>query len=97
MYLKGIEVLSIKNQIKADNYVGYFQHLGNSNYKLEDRVIDLKDFYGKWVLLTGYSRIQASIVLIFNTEMEYEDKREMIKRYFKQYEHLEHAKKIILE
>lgn len=97
MYLKGADVLKIKNQIKSSDYIGYFQHLGNTNYSIHRRLTDLKDFFGKWVLIAGYSRIQASIVLTFNTEIEYEDKREKIKRYFKQYESLEHASKFVFQ
>lgn len=97
MYLKGNDILKIKDRTKDNDYIGYFQHLGNSNYAVQKRLMDLKSFFGKWVLIAGYSRIQASIVLVFNTEIEYEDKREKIKRYFKQYEFLEHANKFIVE
>ncbi|HCW07520.1 MAG TPA: hypothetical protein DGG95_09180 [Cytophagales bacterium] len=97
MYLRGEDVLKIKNQTTTNDYIGFFQHLGNTNYSPAKRISDLKKHFGKWILLVGYSRIQASLVLVFNNENEFEDKREKIKRYFKLYEYLEHSEKFVLK
>lgn len=97
MYIKGEDLLRVYNELKSGDYIGYFQHLGNSNYSISSRIKDLKEYFGKWVIICGYSRIQASITFLFKDEADYEDKRERIRLYFKQYEFLESKNKIIIE
>ncbi len=97
MYIKGEDLLRIRSELKNGDYIGYFQHLGNTNYTIPNRIKDLKEYFGQWVIICGYSRIQASITFLFNKETDYEDKRERIRRYFKQYEFLESKDKIIIE
>jgi hypothetical protein len=97
LYIKGEDLVKIKAQLRGTDFIGYFQHLGNTHYSVDKRVKDIKDFFGEWALMVGYARIQASIVLLLNNKKQYEDKREQIKQYFKNYEDLEHKEKIVIE
>lgn len=97
MYVRKQELYKIKDCMRPDDFIGYFQHLGNSNYTIEQRVEDLKNCFGDWVLFTGYSRIQAGMVFIFNDEATYMDKRKLIEEYFRQYDHLKHRDKFIIK
>ncbi len=95
MYLRGVEIQKLQASLKPTDYLVYFQHLGNSNYSLERRLADIKSSLGEWVIMAGYQRIQAAIVLVLQSEGQLLDKREKIKQYFKQYEYLDHKEKII--
>jgi len=95
-YVKKSEVSKIFQCLRPGDFVGYFQHLGNSNYSIEARVKDLRESFGDWVLFIGYARIQASLVLIFNDEATYMDKRKLIEEYYQQYDHLKHKDKFII-
>lgn len=96
LYIKGEELLRIRSQLRSSDCIGYFQHLGNTNYSVSQRIKDLKEYFGEWVIMVGYARIQASLVLILNDEQQYESKREIIKQYFKNYEDLRHKEKFII-
>ena len=97
LYVRKLEILRIKNCLKVGDFMGYFQHLGNSNYSIENRMRDLCESFGDWVLFVGYARIQAGLVFIFNDEETYIEKRRLIENYFRQYDHLKHRDKFILE
>lgn len=96
MYLKGSELQLLKSAINEKDYIAYFQHTGNSKYSLEKRLNDLKSNLGEWVFIAGYQRIQASLVFIFNTEREYNEKNKLIRNYFDQYSHIDHRNKFLL-
>jgi|GEM_PF-5124351 len=95
-YVKKSELINIIHQLRPGDFIGYFQHLGNSNYTIEKRMEDLRESFGEWVLFIGYSRIQASLVFIFNDEATYMDKRKLIEQYYQQYDHLKHRDKFII-
>jgi len=97
LYIKGLDLAKIKEHLRPADFIGYFQHLGNTHYSIDKRIVDIKNIFGEWSLMVGYSRIQASIVLLLNDKKQYEDKREKIKEYFKNYDDLEHKTKIIIE
>jgi len=97
LYVRKLELLRIKNCLKVGDFMAYFQHLGNSNYTIERRTHDLYECFGDWVLFVGYARIQAGLVFIFNDEATYREKRRMIENYFRQYDHLKHKDKIIIQ
>ncbi|MBX2961946.1 MAG: hypothetical protein KF687_05490 [Cyclobacteriaceae bacterium] len=96
MYLKGDELQLMKSSISENDYIVYFQHTGNSKYSFEKRLQDLKSNLGEWVFIAGYQRIQASLVFIFNTEREYNEKNKLIRNYFDQYSHIDHRNKFLL-
>lgn len=96
MYLKGDELQLMKSSISENDYIVYFQHTGNSKYSFEKRLHDLKSNLGEWVFIAGYQRIQASLVFIFNTEREYNEKNKLIRNYFDQYSHIDHRNKFLL-
>lgn len=96
LYLNEIELNLILNNTKNNDVVCYFQHLGNHTYSLTKRLEDLKSSFGKYVLIVGYERILGSLVFIFKTERDYEDKKIKFKEYFKQYENIKFSNKIIL-
>ena len=95
-YVKKSEIINIIHHLRQGDFIGYFQHLGNSNYSIDKRVTDLRETFGEWVLFIGYSRIQASLVFIFNDEATYMDKRKLIEQYYNQYDHLKHKDKFII-
>ncbi|MEQ9288801.1 MAG: hypothetical protein RIG77_17905 [Cyclobacteriaceae bacterium] len=95
-YLLEEELLSFFTELKDGDYIGSFQHLGNTLYKPEKRADDLKEVFGDWILLAGYSRIQVGLTFIFSNEHDYNDKRDQIKQYLSNYEHLEHSNKLLL-
>jgi len=97
LYIKREHLLKIKEQLRPKDFIGYFQHLGNTHYSIDKRISDIKDAFGEWSLMVGYARIQASIVLLLNEKKQYQDKLEKIREYFKKYEGLEHKEKIIIE
>lgn len=96
MYVRKQEIIKIKSSLRPGDFIGFFQHLGNSNYTIERRLIDLQTCFGEWVLFTGYARIQAGMVFIFNDENTYMDKRKLILEYFRQYDDLKHRDKFII-
>lgn len=96
MYVRRQELVKIKNTLRPGDFIGFFQHLGNSNYTVERRLVDLQTCFGPWVLFTGYARIQAGMVFIFNEEATYMDKRKLILEYFRQYDDLKHRDKFII-
>lgn len=96
MYVRRQELIKIKSALRPGDFIGFFQHLGNSNYTIEHRLVDLKACFGSWVLFTGYARIQAGMVFVFNDEASYIDKRKLILEYFKQYDDLKHRDKFIV-
>jgi hypothetical protein len=97
LYIKGEDLIRVKEKLKPTDFLGYFQHLGNTHYSIDKRIRDIKDVFGEYSLIVGYSRIQASIVLLMNDKKQFEDKREKVKSYFKNYGDLEHTEKIIIE
>lgn len=96
-YVRKHEILKLKDQLRQGDSLAYFQHLGNPNYSINDRFKDLTKVFGPWILFTGYGRIQAGIVFIFNDEETYMDKRKIIEDYFRQYDHLKHRDKFIIQ
>lgn len=96
MYVRKQELIKIKSALRPGDFIGFFQHLGNSNYTIERRLVDLQTCFGPWVLFTGYGRIQAGMVFIFNDEGTYTDKRKLILEYFRQYDDLKHRDKFII-
>lgn len=97
LYVRKLELLRIKNCLKVGDFMGYFQHLGNSLYSIEKRTHDLCECFGDWVLLVGYARIQAGFVFIFNDEETYIEKRRLIENYFRQYDHIKYRDKFIIQ
>jgi hypothetical protein len=97
MYVRKQELIKIKQNLRPQDFMGYFQHLGNSNYSIDQRVRDLEGSFGDLTLFIGYSRIQAGLVFIFNDESMYYDKRKLIEEYFKRYDHLKHRDKFIIQ
>lgn len=97
MYVRKQELLKIKGCLRTNDFIGYFQHLGNSNYTINQRLEDLRNSFGEWVLFVGYSRIQAGLVFIFNDKSIYMDKRRLIEEYFRRYDHLKHRDKFIIQ
>jgi hypothetical protein len=97
LYIKGEHLVKTKEQLRPNDFIGYFQHLGNTHYSIDKRISDIKDAFGEWSLIVGYARIQASIVLLLNEKKQYQDKLEKIREYFKKYEDLKHKEKIIIE
>lgn len=97
LYIKGLDLARAKEKLRPTDYLGYFQHLGNTHYSIDKRISDIKDFFGEWSLIVGYARIQASIVLLLNSKKQYDDKHKKIREYFKNYDDLEHKEKIIIE
>jgi hypothetical protein len=95
-YVKKHELLKLKENLRRGDFIAYFQHLGNPNYSMDDRCRDLHQSFGEWVLFTGYSRIQAGLVFVFNDEATYMDKRKVIEDYFRQHDHLKHRDKFII-
>ena len=71
MYLNTDEVHKINSNIKEKDFLCFFQHLGNPRFRIEERLIMLKQEYGEYVLLFAYERISASLVFIFKNEFEY--------------------------
>ena len=49
LYLNINELDTIQNNLKRGDFLCYFQHLGNHNYKLDDRISDLKQQFGDYV------------------------------------------------
>jgi hypothetical protein len=95
-YVKKNEIMKLLHSLRHGDFIGYFQHLGNSNYSIDKRVTDLRETFGEWILFIGYSRIQASLVFIFTDEATYMDKRKLIEQYYNQYDHLKHKNKFII-
>lgn len=95
-YLKYEEIQMLLNTLEVDSYLGYFQHLGNTNYNLCDRLDDIKRGFGKYVIFTGYTRTQIGLVLIFRNEQHYLDKREKINEFILEYDHIEHKDKLFI-
>ena len=96
MYVKGTEIKRITKELKQGDYVGFFQHLGNHNYSIENRLKDIKDFFGSYALLVAYQRIQVAIVLLFNSKVELRDKEKRINEYIGLHDYLQHKDKLIL-
>jgi hypothetical protein len=96
MYVRKQELIKIKHSLRPGDFMGYFQHLGNSNYSIDQRIHDLETSFGDLFLFIGYSRIQAGLVFLFNDESIYHDKRKLIEDYFRQYDHLKHRDKFII-
>ncbi|MBL7845769.1 MAG: hypothetical protein JNK44_18045 [Cyclobacteriaceae bacterium] len=97
MYVRRQELIQLKNGLRSEDFIAYFQHLGNSNYTVEQRLEDLQKSFGEWVLFIGYARIQAGMVLIFNDQESYVVKRKLIEDYFRDYGHLKHRDKFIIQ
>lgn len=97
LYIKGLDLARVKEKLRPTDYLGYFQHLGNTHYSIAKRISDIKGIFGEWSLIVGYARIQASIVLLLNSKKQYDDKHKKIREYFKNYDDLEHREKIVIE
>lgn len=95
-YVKKHEIISLQQNLRKGGSLCYFQHLGDSNYSIQERLKDLKDAFGEHTLFVAYTRIQASFVFIFNDEATYTDKRKAIEQYYHQYGHLKHCDKFII-
>lgn len=96
LYIRKHELISFQQNLRRGDILCYFQHLGDSNYTVQERVKDLTDTFGDLVLFAAYTRIQAAFVFIFTDEHTYKDKRKLIENYFKQYDHLKHREKLII-
>ena len=95
-YLMINELRPFHSNLKDGDFIGCFQHLGNTLYKPEDRVTDLKKEFGDWVLMVGYTRIQGGLFFIFKTESDYHRIRKRIEEYLDRYKYLKHSNRIIL-
>jgi hypothetical protein len=95
-YIKKHEVMSLQQSLRKGGSLCYFQHLGDSNYSMSDRMKDLTDAFGEFILFVAYTRIQAGFVFIFNDESTCLDKRVIIEQYYHQYAHLKHCDKFII-
>ena len=58
---------------------------------------DLHKALGDLVLFVAYTRIQAAFIFIFSDERAYRDKRILIEQYCKQYDHLKHKDRIVIQ
>lgn len=95
-YLKIEELQKLLTITDDNSYLGYFQHLGNTNYRLADRHEDLRKQFGDYVILSGYERTQAGIVFIFKNEYDYLDKRKKINEFILEHDHIEHKDKLFI-
>jgi hypothetical protein len=96
LYIRKHELVSFQQHLRKGDILCYFQHLGDANYTIQERVKDLTETFGNQVLLAAYTRIQAAFVFIFADEHTYMDMRKLIENYFKQYDHLKHREKLII-
>ena len=96
MYIMKHELISFQQCLRKDGTLCYFQHLGDPNYTIAERVKDLHVAFGDLVLFVAYTRIQAAFVFLFNDEQAYRNQRKLIELYCKQYEHLKHKDKLII-
>jgi hypothetical protein len=96
MYLNSDEIHRINGNLKKNDFLCFFQHLGNPQFKLEERLNFLKNEFGKDVLLFAYERISACLVFIFNDELNYLKIKKHLLEYVKQYEEIKHFQRIKL-
>lgn len=96
-YVKIEEVKSCIAMSGNNDVVCFFQHLGNNRYPLEDRIMDLKNEFGEFVLIVGYKKILGSLIFIFKNGKQYEHYKNMIKVYMKDYWNERSKKQIIIQ
>ncbi len=96
MYICKHELRLLQENLRKGGALCYFQHLGDSNYSIPERVEDLTEAFGEHILFVAYSRIQAGFVFIFNDEATCIDKRKLIEQYYHQYAHLKHKDKFTI-
>lgn len=96
MYLNTDEVHKINSNIKEKDFLCFFQHLGNPRFRIEERLIMLKQEYGEYVLLFAYERISASLVFIFKNEFEYLKIKKQLTEYMNLYKEIKHFHRIKL-
>ena len=97
MYIQSEELRSFKELLTPGDALVCFQHLGNSSYKLEDRLSDLKQAFGPCVFIAGYTRIQGSFIHIFCSEDDYGQYYERTKQRFDQYQDFKHFDKLFIQ
>lgn len=96
MYLNTDEVHKINRNLKENDFLCFFQHLGNPRYKIEERLNMLKNEYGEYVLMFAYERISACLVFIFKSEFEYLDIKNNLIGYMNLYKEIKHFNRIKL-
>lgn len=94
MYLNTNEVHRININLKKDDFLCFFQHLGNPRFKLEDRLSLLNKEFGKYVLLFAYERISACLVFVFKDELNYLKIKNNLLDYTNQYNEIKHFQRI---
>lgn len=96
MYLNSDEIHLINGNLKKNDFLCFFQHLGNPRFKIDERLIFLKKEFGDNVLLFAYERISACLVFIFKDEFNYLKIKKHLIEYMKQYEEIKHFQRIKL-
>jgi len=94
MYLNTYEVHRINVNLKKNDFLCFFQHLGNPRFKLEDRLSLLKNEFGKYVLLFAYERISACLVFVFKDELSYLKIKNNLLDYANKYNEIKHFQRI---
>lgn len=94
MYLNSDEIHKINSNLKKNDYLCFFQHLGNPRFKLEDRLKLLKNEFGENVLLFAYERISACLVFIFKDEVNYLKTKNNLLEYASHYKEIKHFQRI---
>lgn len=94
MYLNTNEVHRINSNLKRNDFLCFFQHLGNPRFKLEDRLSLLRNEFGEYVLLFAYERISACLVFVFKDELSYLKIKNNLLDYANQYNEIKHFQRI---
>lgn len=96
MYLNSDELHRFNGNLKENDFLCFFQHLGNPRFKLDDRLNLLKKEFGDNVLLFAYERISACLVFIFKDEFNYLKIKMHLIEYMKNYQEIKHFQRIKL-
>lgn len=96
MYLQEGDIKWFLPKMNEGDALCFFQHLGNSNYSIEQRLEDLKEAFGEWVFVMGYTRVQGSFVFICKNKSDYQWMYQRSHEYFELYKDLKHAEKLFI-
>lgn len=96
-YLLNDELKTIIQNCKENDLICYFQHLGNHNYPIEKRIIELREEFGEHIVLFGYKRILGSLVFIAKNNVQIKRLKSLIEDYRNGYRNMGNYDKIIFE